>query len=106
MYLLFDKSKSLDTVYIILLKISVCFTAIISYLNDKEKMLAISNKGLLFEDIDSKNPASKFSFLFIIILIVYNPIIPHFTSIIFWAICDAFTVVFFWLQTDNAKKEK
>lgn len=105
MYFLNEDLSKTDRLYLILLKISVCFTAIISYLNDREQMLTISNSGLLIEDISFTPKFPKYSFLYIIIAVAYNPIQPLFYSKILWIITDGITIIFFWLNIEKKKKQ-
>ncbi|MEQ1796580.1 MAG: DUF6804 family protein [Lacibacter sp.] len=108
MYLLYPEASEIDRIYIILLNIGVCFTAIIGYINDKEKMLVISNKGLLVEEMitDPETKKAKLSFIYILIGIVYNPIIPLFYSNTLWVIMHGVTAVFFIYKMDRGRKSK
>jgi hypothetical protein len=96
-YLILPNTRTPDRVYTALLKIAICFTAIISYINDKEKMLVISSKGLLVEKMimDEKTLKEKLSFAYIVIAIIYNPILPVFYTSEYWVVMHLVTIIFF-----------
>ena len=79
-----------------LLKIGVCFTCIISFLNDMQKMLVISNKGFLVEQNidDYKELSNGPNFPYILIAIVYNPVYTLFYSYTYWSIAHILTISF------------
>jgi len=96
-YYLLQNTNPPDRVYAAILKIAVCFTAIISYINDKEKMLVLSSKGLLVEKMimDEKTLKEKLSFAYIVVAIIYNPILPIFYASEFWIAIHIITILFF-----------
>jgi len=106
-YLILPNTRTPDRVYTALLKIAICFTAIISYINDKEKMLVISNKGLLVEKMtmDEKALKKKLSFIYIVIAIIYNPISPLFYVPNYWVAMHIITILFFWYKTWHFKRQ-
>lgn len=96
-YLLLPNTGTPDRIYAALLKIAVCFTGIISYINDKEKMLVISSKGLLVEKMimDERTMKEKLSFAYIVVAIIYNPILPVFYASEYWIAMHIVTILFF-----------
>lgn len=106
-YLLLPNTRTPDRVYAAILKIAVCFTAIISYINDKEKMLVISNKGLLVEKMtmDEKALKEKLSLAYIIVAIIYNPILPLFYIPKYWVVTHIATVLFFGYKIWHFKRQ-
>ncbi len=59
-------------------------------------MLRITNRSLLIEDINFAPKFTKFSFMYVVIVIVYNPVYPLFYSKTQWVISDTITVLFFY----------
>ncbi len=96
-YYLLQNTNPPDRVYAAILKIAVCFTAIISYINDKEKLLVLISKGLLVEKMimDEKTLKEKLSFAYIVVAIIYNPILPIFYASEFWIAIHIITILFF-----------
>lgn len=96
-YLLLPNTGTPDRVYTALLKIAVCFTAIINYINDKEKMLVISSKGLLVEKMimDEGTLKERLSFAYIVVALIYNPILPVFYASEYWIVMHIVTILFF-----------
>lgn len=106
-YLLIPDIRATDRVYTALLKVAICFTAIISYFNDKEKMLVISNKGLLIEKMvmDERTLKEKLSFAYIVISIIYNPILPLFYASKYWVAMHLITILFFGYKIWHYKRQ-
>ena len=108
-YLFFPESRTPDRLYTALLKIGICFTSLSSYLTDKAKVLIISNKGFLIEDVDEKveNSDSGFGFIYLIICIIYNPIIPLFYKTSYWIAAHIAVLAFFsfriWVFKKNSQ---
>lgn len=96
-YLILPDTRTPDRVYTAIFKIAICFTAIISYINDKEKMLVINSKGLLVEKMimDEKTLKEKLSFSYIAVAIIYNPILPLFYASEYWIVMHIITILFF-----------
>ncbi len=109
-YLTIPDTRTPDRLYAALIKLAVCLTAIISYFNDKEKMLVISNKGLLIEPMvmDENYTKEKFSFIYLLLVIIYNPILPLFYESDYWVITHIITILFFvykvWFYKRQLKK--
>lgn len=105
-YLLFPESRTPDRLYTALLKIGICFTSVTSFLTDKAKVLTISNKGFLIEDVDEKVKKSEsgIGLIYIIICIIYNPIIPLFYKTSFWVAAHIGVLTFFSFRIWAFKK--
>ena len=106
MYSLNPELNRPDRIYSILLKIAVCFTSVIGYLNDKGKMLKIFEKGILIEEmaVDADAQKINLSFLYIPIAIVYNPVISLFDSNTLWAVVNVGTAIFLTYKIEKRKK--
>ena len=106
-YLFKPELRITDSLYTAIVKIAVCFTCLISYINDKEKMLVISNSGLVVEKmlLEAKTLPEKFSFIYILIAIIYNPILPFFYSYTYWTIAHVVTISFLVYKIWYFKKQ-
>ena len=89
--------------YLLAVKLFVCFTCVISYFNNQGKMLSIVNRGLLIVDF-KEGERPKAGWLFFLIAIIYNPLVPVMHSRIGWAIVDALIAVYFLIPVIKAAK--
>ncbi len=103
-YLWVDDSYITEFYFTRVLKLIVCITALISFLNDKGRMLVICKDGLLFEECDVSEVKPKFSFFYIIIAIVYNPIYSFFNTETIWMVTDVITLLYFMFRSVKNKK--
>lgn len=103
-YFFVDDEYKLEWFLMKIVRLVVCLTALISYLNDKGKMLIISKDGLLFEECDVSEVKPKLSFLYLIVAILYNPIFSLFYSEIIWLVTDVITASYFTFRNSKDKK--
>lgn len=89
------------------MKAGVCLSSILSYITDKGKILFISNKGILIESIEEKEKATTndVSFIYLVMVIIYNPIIPLFYKPSYWIASHLAVIVFFGLRIWSFKKK-
>ena len=107
MFFLLPEVRNSDRVYDAIVKVTVFFTCVISYLNDKKKMLVISERGFLFEkmNLDERTLPEKFSFIYILIAILYNPIFTPFRSPTSRTIIHLLTIAFLYYKVWFYKKQ-
>lgn len=93
-YLVTGMGRLNDSPYLILIKILVCFTAFISFLNDKQRELVVSKKGFLFEELKEGIPVTRnmFSFVYMLMLIGYNPVVPLIEENFVWIFIHILTL--------------
>lgn len=92
----------------IIINLSVCFTCLIGYINDKKKMLVLEkNRGIFIEDMlmDEETLPDKFSFVYIVIAFLYNPIFSPLDSNNYWLAIHILTIGFFSYKFLYFKKQ-
>lgn len=68
-------------------------------------MIRICAKGILIEemDIDADSKRAKLTFIYVLIGIVYNPIIPLFESNTIWTVANVLTAIFIAYKIEKRK---
>lgn len=93
--------------YSIIVKIAVFIVAMLSYINDQQKMVSISDKSISLEPINIGKPKiEQLSIVYVILAIIYNPIFIFITSKQTWAIMNVLTLIYFLYRSISFRKNK